>query len=290
MATVAAPAQMRVFVAIQPQAYFVQRVAGDHVQVDVLVAPGQEPHTFEPTPRQITRLAEAQLFFKIGMPFETRLIEKAQAMNPGIRIVDTARGVPMQFVSWHDEDEKPGNGPSATVPSDVAHGGQPTGEPDPHIWLAPKLAKIQAANICIALKAADPANAADYERNLSQFQADLDRIDARLAEILAPYHGRDFFVFHPAFGYFASGYGLREVPIQAAGKEPGAKSLAGLIDRMKAEQVHTVFIQPQFSKRTAEAIAEATGAKLIVLDDLSRNYIGNLEDVAFNIRNSFAGK
>jgi len=119
---------------------------------------------------------------------------------------------------------------------------------------------------------------------------DLGTLDARIAQILASCRGRDFFVFHPAFGYFAAAYGLREVPIQASGKEPGARSLAGLIDRMKAEQVRTVFIQPQFSKRTAEAIAEATGAKLIVLDDLSRNYIGNLEDVAFKIRDSFEGK
>jgi zinc transport system substrate-binding protein len=275
-------AQVKAWVSIPPLAYFVERVGGRHVGVSVLVSPGQSPHTFEPTPRQMAGLSTADAYFSVGFPFERRLLAKIAAMNKHLRVVDTRRGVPLRALSAAEVEEHEGPGHA-----DHHHA---AGEPDTHIWLSPRLAKIQAANICDGLKAIDPTHAADYERNLRAFQADLDRVDTQLTRILAPLKGREFLVYHPAFGYFADAYGLRQVPVEAEGKEPGAKQLAALIDRARRDGIRVIFVQPQFPTRGAERVAQAIGGAVVPMDDLPRDYLKNLEDMAAKLQSALRGK
>ena len=258
------PAPIPVEVSILPQKYFVERVGGSHVKVEVLVAPGQEPHTYEPTPKQVAHLAEARIYFQIGFPFEEALINKISSGTfENLKVVDTRQGIKLR---------------TGSEPGGVA------GTPDPHIWLDPKLVKIQAQTMETALARLDPADAAEYEKNLHDFQADLDRLDAELAATLAPFKGREFFVFHPAYGYFGDAYGLKQVPVEVGGKEPSAKELTALIDRAKKDGVKVIFVEPQFSQKTAGAVAEAIGGAVVPLDDLSPDYLHNLENFAAQIQ------
>jgi zinc transport system substrate-binding protein len=267
----------RAFVSILPQSYFVQRVGGEYVDVSVMVGPGQEPHTFEVTPRQMADLSDARVYFTIGMPFETVLVQKIKGSIPNLKIVDTRQGVKMRFIT---KDEAGGG--AAPGPGEAA------GEPDPHIWLDPKLVKIQARTICDALEGIDPAHKTAFETNLASFIADLDAVDKRIAAALAPLVGREFFVYHPAFGYFAERYGLRQVPVELGGREPSAKELAGLIDKAKADEVQVIFVEPQFSTKGARAVAEAIGGVVIPMDDLSADYIKNLENMAAKVEGALA--
>ncbi len=264
--------RIEVFVSIPPQAAFVERVGGEHVRVGVLVPPGQSPHTFEPTPKQMAQLAGARVFFAIGLPLETRLLEKARAANPGLRVVDTRQGVPLRRMT---ADEA---GPADEHGHDHA-----AGEPDPHTWLNPRYAKIQAATICRTLQEMDPTRKDEYRKNLEAFQADLDAVDARIAKALAPVKGKELLVFHPAFGYFAEAYGLRQVAVEVEGKEPNARALAALIERAKAGGARVIFVQPQFSPKTAEAVARAIGGVVVPMDALARDYLGNLEEMAAKV-------
>ena len=296
--------RLKVFVSILPQATFVERVGGTHVEVGVLVGPGQNPHAFEPSPKQMARLADARLLFTIGWPFEKLLAEKALSVNPALRLVDTRAGVPLRRMTadeaahdehdGHDEhgkhDEKPGlpgrsPGPAAAKPGREEHA-PAAGEPDPHVWMNPRNVKIMAATIAAALAEADPAHAADYARNCKDFQADLDRVDAKIAAALAPLKGRPMLVFHPAFGYFADAYGLRQMPVEIEGKEPSARQLADLIDKARAAGARVIFVQPQFSTKTAEAVARAIGGAVVPIDDLSPDYLANLEAIAGRIANA----
>ena len=265
----APPPKLNVFVSLLPQATFVGRIGGDHVKVGVLVGPGQSPHTFEPTPKQMTDLARARLFFALGWPFEKRLVAKMTAANPQLKVVDTRDGVPLRSMAAAEIDK-----------DDADH---QAGEPDPHIWVSPRLVKIQAATIARALAAEDPAHAADYEKGLKAFQEDLDRVDARIAKALAPLKGKEMFVYHPAFGYFADAYGLKQVPVEVEGKEPSAKHLAAFIERAKAAGVKIIFVQPQFSAKSAEAVARAIGGAVVPLDPTAKDYLANLETMAEKI-------
>ncbi len=154
------------------------------------------------------------------------------------------------------------------------------GGPDPHIWLSPALVKEQARTICAALSELDPPGRKDYEAGLARFLADLEGLDRRLAAALAPARGKSFMVFHPAWGYFAHAYGLRQVPIEIGGKTPSARQLARIIDRAREEGIRVIFVQPQFDLRSAQAVAEAIGGAVVPIDSLAENYPENLAAAA----------
>jgi len=257
--TASASAPLPVFVSILPQQYFVEHVGGDHVAVSVLVGPGQSPETYEPTPKQMTALARARIYFSIGVAFEDTWMKRIQAANPALRVAPIQRGV-------------------AILPL-AGSGGEPGGS-DPHVWTSPQRVKRMAANVRDALIQADPAQRGDYESNYRTFAAELDKLDGDIRTLLAPARGKAFMVFHPAWGYFAHDYGLRQIPIEAEGKEPGAKSLARVIELGKREGVKAIFVQSQFSRRTAETVAVAIGARVVAVDPLAENYPQNLLQVA----------
>ena len=274
-------AAVRAVVSIAPQGYFLHRLGGPHVHVSVLVPPGSSSHTYEPAPRQISELAQARLFFRVGAPFERRLADRIAANFPNLRLVDTRQGIALLPMTraGHDEDEGP-----AAAAGDRGEEGL-----DPHIWLDPVLVKQQAATMAAALAQADPAHQRDYEANLHAFQRDLDAVDAELRQTLAPLKGKTFFVFHPAFGYFARRYGLVQAPVEIEGKEPSARQIGKLIDRAKAAGARVIFVQPQFSTKAAAAIAQAIGGAVVPMDPQAEDYLANLRRMAAAIRKALGG-
>jgi zinc transport system substrate-binding protein len=266
----AAAERLSVFVSVPPQVCFVERVGGERVSVEALIGPGQDPHTFEPTPRQMARVSSAALYVRVGLPFEARLVEHIARLNPRLTVVDQSRDVSRRRLS---EAEAEGGG--------HAHDREP--ELDPHIWLDPRSAKVQAGTIAAALQAADPAHAAEYAANLQRFREALDAVDRRIAAVLAPFRGRAFYVFHPAFGYFADAYGLRQVAVETGGKEPAARHVAALIAAARRDGVRVIFVQPQFSPKAAETIARSIGGVVVPLDALAPDCLRNLERMAGQI-------
>lgn len=267
--------KLMVGVGVLPLAYIAERVGDGRVQTLVLVGPGQEPHTYEPMPRQVGEMAHADLYFSVQLPLETRLIEKIASMNPRLKVVDVRQGVVLRQMTPAEEAAEEGHEHAH------AHGG---GEPDPHVWLSPANAKRIAANMARALSEADAAHAAEYQRNLDAFQSEMDALDAAIARTLAPFKGREFMVFHPAFGYFADAYGLKEMPVEVEGKDPGPRQLAEMIKLAKERNIRIIFVQPQFSPKSAAAIAEAIGGAVIPMDDLAYDYVKNLQDMAGKVQ------
>ncbi len=154
--------------------------------------------------------------------------------------------------------------------------------------MSPRLAKKIALNVCDALVAADPANAGAYRAGLDGLLADLDALDAETAAALEPLRGRAIYVFHDAFGYFADAYGLRQVAIETGGKEPGPRHVAELIDRARADGVRVIFVQPQFSTMSAEAIAREIGGAVVPFDPLARDYIAGMRAAVKAVRRALS--
>jgi zinc transport system substrate-binding protein len=298
------PGKLKVFVSIMPQKYFVERVGGDRVDVNVLVGAGQSPHTYEPTPRQLADLSGARLLFRVGVPFEDILMPKIESAFKGLTVVDTRKGIELIPMESHDENheaeeahghetEREGHAGEETHAGEGRHGqkdehSHEAGSPDPHIWLDPVRVKIQAQTICDSLSTIDPAGAPIYRRNLKSFQEDLDRLNALIGKALAPIKGKQIFVFHPAYGYFADRYGLEQEAVETGGKEPSAKQLAGLIDKAKRAGVRVIFVQPQLDTKYAATIAEAIGGAVVTLDPLEPDYIRNLEDMAAKVKSALS--
>ncbi|MDY6851451.1 MAG: zinc ABC transporter substrate-binding protein [Thermodesulfobacteriota bacterium] len=258
---------MNAAVSIPPQSYFVERLCRDRVKVLVMVRPGESPATYEPTPKQMAKLGRTRVYFRIGVPFENVFLPKLKRNYPDLLIVDTRRGIKLRAMAGGGEDRH-------------EHGRAGL---DPHIWMSPRLVGIQAVTICGELKRLDPNHANEFEANLKAFQADLNAMDARITRVLAPLKGRTLFVFHPAYGYFAEAYGLKQKAIELEGKEPGPKSLIRIINQAKQEGGRVIFVQPQFSRQSAKTIAEAIGGAVIPLDPLAKDYLKNLGEMADRI-------
>mgnify|MGYP006286831497 CR=1 FL=1 len=283
--SLAAADPIPVFVSIAPQKYFVQQIGKDRVDVRVMVPAGASPATYEPKPRQMAALASARLYFAIGVPFEAAWLDKIQAANPQMQIVHTEAGIEKHPMAAHHHGEKQGQHPkdehlneSDAHPHKDDHHAH--GVLDPHIWLSPPLVKIQAAAIRNALQDADPLHKADYEAHYRQFAADLDALDAELRASFADKQGQAFMVFHPAWGYFARTYGLQQVPIEIEGKDPKPAQLKELIQHARKNDIRVLFVQPQFSARSAEMIAREIGGRVVVADPLAENWMANLHEVA----------
>ncbi len=279
-----AAGKVRVFVSIPPIAYFVQRVGGTHVQVNVLMRAGQDPHTFDPSPQLMVKLGEAQVLFKLGFPFEEALVKKIGSAFKNVEVVDLQQGIKLLAMTEEEEHEH------GRAHGDKHGHSHDAGDMDPHTWLDPQRAKIQARTIADALIRIDPDHQADYEKNLQGFQADLDHVHAQLTKALAPVRGKSFFVFHPAFGYFGDAYGLKQIPVELEGKEPTGRQLARLIELAKKDRVRIIFVQPEFSKKSAEALANAIGGAAVPLDPLATDYLKNLQDMADALESALSGQ
>ena len=280
--------KVKAFVSILPIAYFVERVGGPNVEVSVLVGPGQDPHTFEPTPRLMAKLANARLLYKMGFPFEETIIKKIGSTFKNVEVVDLQQGIKMRTMTEeeaeaeeaeHEAEHKHGHRHGHGEAGGHEHH-QDVGDLDQHTWLDPRLARIQAQTIADTLIRIDSAHKDQYEKNLKDFQADLDTIHEQLTKALAPEKGKSFFVFHPAYGYFGDAYGLKQIPVQIGGKEPTARQLTRLIQLAGEDGVRVIFVQPQFSKKSAEALAQAIGGAVVPLDDLAPDYLKNLREMA----------
>ncbi|MGD2038514.1 MAG: zinc ABC transporter substrate-binding protein [Desulfobacterales bacterium] len=267
--------KLLVFASIPPQKYFLHQIGRHRVEVQVMVQPGASPATYEPKPRQMAAISRSQIYFAIGVPFEKIWLKKIAAANPDMQVVHTDHGIPKI--------------PMAANSIESEHHGKKDhqdqhGEFDPHIWLSPRLVMIQARRILNALVEIDPDHKAVYETNTKVFLSELAALDADLKKTFAGKQGFQFLVFHPSWGYFARSYGLKQVPIEIEGKDPKPAQLKALIEHAKKKHINVIFVQPQFSSRSAELVAKAIGGQVIVADPLASDWPGNLREVAQKLK------
>ncbi|MCF8095586.1 MAG: zinc ABC transporter substrate-binding protein [Desulfobacteraceae bacterium] len=259
--------QLNVFVSILPQKHFVEQIAGDRVNVNVMVAPGSHPATYEPAARRMAALSECDLYFAIGVPFEKAWMEKIRSANPNMRIVYTDAWIKKQPIGRH------------------SHESRSPGSDDPHIWLSPPLVMLQARHIVRALTEADPQNKDFYESGYREFISKTAALDKKLRELFPPNKSTpEFLVFHPSWGYFADAYGLKQIAVETDGKSPKPAEIKQLITHARKRKIRAVLVQPKISARTAEMIAREIDGKTLPADPLAENWRENLLEVAKQIR------
>ncbi len=263
-----------IFVSILPQKYFAERVAGEHVKVSVMVGNGKSPATYEPTPKQMVLLDKSQLYFKIGVPFESIWIDAISELNPDMEIIECCT----ELITRQDE----GNSHEHHVKEGNA---KKENAIDPHIWTSPANAKYIALQMKKALIDSYPVYEKEFAINYSRLIEDLDRLDQDIKSSLAHMKNRYIIVSHPSWGYYAEAYDLIQVPIEVEGKEVRAKSLVKLIEFARSKNINRVFVQKQFNKNSAEIIAREINAEVIELDPLAEDYIANLYYVTEVISN-----
>ncbi len=263
---------LQVVVSVLPQQYLVERIAGERVKILTLVQPGDNEATYSPGPATLAALDEARLWFTLGVHFERVWLERITRDRPALEVVSLAEGLPLREVesSWT----------VGRSSNDKAHDHDHAGLPDPHTWTDPRLAARMAGRIAETLARLDPAGAEQFHAHAEALQSELLALHEEIAARLEPVRGEAFIVFHPSWGYFADAYGLRQLPIEIGGREPGPRGLAELIERGQEADARVVFVQQQFSQRSARAVAEAIGAEVVEADPLALDYIDNLRTVS----------
>ena len=259
-----------VTVSILPEKYFVERIGGSLVSVNVMVGPGADPHTYEPKPAQMAALSNASIFFRIGVEYENAWLDRISSTNPKMKIVNLADGIQKLPMPAHQDAQGAASGEGL----------------DPHIWTSPTLVKSLAERIYSELSAIDPTNASVYKANLGSFQKDIDALDLEIRSSFNNLPNHRIMVFHPAWAYFARDYNLEQIPIEIGGTEPSASELAKLIDTAKADNIRVIFAQPEFSTQIAKYIAKEIGGEVILISDLAENWLENLRQVAQAIKKS----
>ena len=263
-----------VFVSIAPQAFLVKQIGGEHVDVRTLIGPGQEPHVFAPTPRQVVSLGEVRIFFKIGMSFEEALLSKIASGHAALQIVDMTEGVVGRMMTGDQHHDH----------------GENMNSRDPHVWLGVPQLRQMAATIKRVLATADPENISYYNQRLQVFLGALQSVHQQAAKKLAPFKGEKLYVFHPSFGYFADTYGLVQEPVEVEGKSPSPRQLAALIGQARKEGVRVIFVQPQFDPKSAVTVARAIGGAVVSMDPLAEDILKNLEEMADKTADGLAKK
>ncbi|WP_322520412.1 zinc ABC transporter substrate-binding protein [Guyparkeria halophila] len=266
-------AALTVAVSIPPQAYFVETIGGEHVDVQVMVPANAEPVTYEPTPRQMAALSQAELYFSIGVPFEKGWLPRFRSANPEMAVIDTVATIQRRAMVAHQGHDHDGHDHDA-APDETAR--------DPHVWLSPPLVRLQAETIRDALIEAAPERAADFHRGFRRLAEQINTLDNAILDALSGIDpdARRFLVFHPAFGYFGATYGLEQMPIEVEGKEPGPRELARIIQQAREHQIRVIFIEPQFAQGAARTIAREIDGEVLTLDPLAQDWPAGMRAIA----------
>ncbi len=284
---------LTVITTLFPQYDFVRIIAGDRVDARLILPPGIEPHTFEPTPKDIVAIGKADLFIYTGdvmEPWVGRILEGIQ--DTGLQVIDATAGIDLvqpgadssaetghagdaHDEDAHDDDEHDEDAPDADAHDEDAHDADPHAHDahaegsDPHIWLDPMLAIEMVRNITDGLVAADPDYAARHRDNADAYIAELKAFDAACQETFKHVDNRTIvYGGHFAFGYFARRYGLTHVSPYTGfspDAEPTPRKIAELIDRIRELGTSTVYFEELVDPKVAEVIADATDAEMLLL-------------------------
>lgn len=248
-----------VSVSILPQRYFVDRIAGDRVTVNVMVPPGASPATYEPTVSQLARLEESSIYLSMGyLGFEQSWMDKLSSVNAHMKIIDLSKGI--DLISGEEDDhEHPGHNHS--------HGGI-----DPHTWMSPVNVGIMSRQIQAVLCDVLPDHQQEFTRNLEIFLAETDSLDRVIRYMLSGIRNSTFMIYHPALAYLARDYGLKQLSLESEGKEPSPQHMRKMTDLGKELGIQTIFIQKEFDRRNATVLAEEIGARVMEVNPLDPDW------------------
>ena len=258
-----------VSVSILPQKYFVDQIAGDLIQVNVLVPPGSSPHNYSILPSQMKDMAKSKVWLQIGLlTFEDALGDKLSDINKDLTIVNCSQGIdPIAGSECEDEGH------------DHAH----HEAYDPHIWLAPAETKIIALNTLNALKAGFPQHTTVFEANYGRFISKIDSVSALINQKLTSLTNRNVLIFHPTLGYYARQFGLTQTALELDGKEPSPKHMKAIVDLAREQNIRVIFIQKEFDVENAQQLAREIGGEVMIIDPLDYDWEKQLQDITDKI-------
>jgi len=260
-----------VLVSIPPYLYFVEALTGGEIKATSLVPPEANPHIYEPTPKQVQKAKEAKLWIRLDESFEKKISKSLKEINKDLNVLNLADSSKIPYIY---EEHKC---------SSCKHHHHGSDTKDLHIWLSPRMAKIQVSLIAKSLIEAFPDRKDLIQRNLIILQSKLSKANESFTKQLLPYKGDSIIVSHPAFGYFCRDYDLKQISIELEGKDPLPRELTSILALAKKTPIRTVFTQVQYNNKGAQIIAKQLNLPIHEVDPYSADYLQNLEKLVHYI-------
>ncbi len=258
-----------VLVSVPPYVYFVNEIAKGLVDVETLIPAGANPHIYEATPKEVQRHQNAAMWVYLGEALDKKVLQYFRDMHQKIQIVDVAQRIDLLSYCHEEElEEKHDHDHCHHEGSDL------------HIWLSPTLAKQQASSIAIGLMTLMPEHTEQIAVNLHAFLNQLDQLNEEISTLLSPMKGKAILVSHPAFAYFCKDYDLVQLSIEIEGKDPLPRDVIEIVNRAKSYKVQSVLLEPQYSNKGAELIAQSMHLPTHMVDPYAENYSENLLNIA----------
>lgn len=250
-------------VSILPEKTFIEKIAGDEFEVNVLIPPGASPAAYTLLPSQLKDISKSVVWFRIGyIGFEYSWKDKIEQANTNMQVVDLSEGLDLIA----EEKEQHG---------DHVH----MGGVDPHIWLSPVLVKQMAERITEVLTKLNPDKGLDYKVNYLKFVKEIDQLNIQIKNSLKKFEGRKVIVFHPSLSYYARDYGLVQYSLEPGGKETTPQHMAKIVDIANAENIKVIYIQSEFDREHARVFAEEISGKVIQVSPLAPAWAENLLEI-----------
>lgn len=271
--------KLTVFTTVYPLQYFTERIGGDVVNVQSIYPPGADEHTFDPTQKDMMALADADLFFYVGLGLEGFVENAAKTLkNEHVKMVATAEDITEDMLGEEDEEHHEHHEHHEHDHAEEHHDHGPI---DPHVWISPVLSDALAYSIKEALIEAAPDKKSQFEENFELLRDDLLLLDRQFIDMTENVPQKTFFVSHAAFGYLADTYGLEQVAVAGLNSqsEPSQKELASLVEYAKTHDVQYVLFEQNVSSKLTDVIRKEIGAESLMLHNLG---VLTTEDVTNN--------
>ncbi len=258
-----------ILVSIAPYKGIAERIAGPDFTVETVVPAATNPHAFEPTSSQVSAIGKGLVWFRIGEPFEKKILPILQGRNEQLTVADLREGI-------------------AVIEEHLSCKDCSMDHQDRHIWLSPKLAMQQANLIEKTLSEKFPERKNDFQKNLMEIHEDLLKLDEEIRGILKGVENRTLLVSHPAFAYFCKDFDLVQLSIEYEGKDPRPKHLEEILTRAVTESATVALALPQYNNKGAQLIAEKLHKPIRYIDPYSADYFETLRKLAHLIADPYA--
>jgi zinc transport system substrate-binding protein len=262
-----------VYTTVYPLQYFTERIAGNLVSVESIYPPGADEHTFEPSQRDMMNIADAEMFFYIGLGLEG-FVKKTQTTlkNEGVDFISVGDKLILPENSHESEEEE-------IIHDEEGHHHE-HGDIDPHVWLDPIYAKELAIAIKDELVSKLPAEEEMLEDNLQQLVSELETLHTAFQSTIETAHQKEVIVSHAAFGYWEKRYGLKQLSISgiSSATEPSQKDLEKIVKVAKEKDLKYILFEQNVSSKLGEIIQDELGAKPLSLHNLATLTEKNVQD------------
>lgn len=252
-----------VTVSILPLKTFVEEIAGNDFEINLLLPPGSSPANFTLVPSQLKNIARSEVWFRIGhIGFEYSWRDKIEQANRSMKVVNLSEGLDLISDEYLPSGEK----------SKLAG-------INPHTWLSPTLVKQMASRITEELLLLNPEMKGEYQENSARFIAKINELESEIKSALKDFENRQFIMFHPSLSYFAREYGLVQYSLEPGGKEPTPQRMAALVDFAKEEGIRAIYIQSDFDREQARVFAEEIDGEVVQMWPLNPAWFENLREI-----------